>query len=248
MKFERRPAFGWPSCKAATATPTKGLVAHYNGPATGLLGKAHSACHAYWKNTRNYHVDTKGWADIGYSFGVCPHGYVLEGRGRGFSQAAQGTTAGNREWYSCTFMLGTGERPTALQVDAWHDLRMWLTEHGVSRGVRGHSDFFSTDCPGSILSAMINDGTLTNDRSTAVGAFKDVWQTDAITAPPWEIEKGNPTWMASTYLTNLYVKVSEMHTLFKELAPMIRELHDVLTLSKDAVKGSATETGPNPVP
>lgn len=235
MILDQRADFGWPGCKAATANPKKGLVAHYNGPATGLLTKEHTACVKYWKNTRDFHVNTKGWADIGYSFGVCPHGHVMQGRGLGFAQAAQGTSAGNRDWYSCTFMLGTGEKPTALQIAAWHDLRDWLHNKGLALAVKGHFDFFNTDCPGTMIKRLITDGTLTgNKKDDAVATFKDVWQTDALTAPPWEIEKGNPTWMASSYLTNMYVKVSQGLDLLKDMDKRLKAIEASMPSKADA--------------
>jgi len=108
-------------------------------------------------------MNTNGWADIGYSYGVCPHsdssgkGYVLEGRGLRKEQAAQ--PGGNTTYYSVTLMLGEGEKPTDVQIKTVRELRAWLRGKGVGAEVKGHKDFISTSCPGSILYKMVKDGT-----------------------------------------------------------------------------------------
>ncbi|MEV2274024.1 peptidoglycan recognition family protein [Nocardiopsis sp. NPDC049922] len=154
-----RTYFGWSASSPADyADPESGLVVHYNGPATGLTG--HGDCVAYWKATRDGHVSGNGWADIGYSFGISTEGGIFEGRGLNRYQAAQGTTSGNRNWYSVSLMIGEGERPTDAQIDGVRRLRARLmSEHGVSGRVLGHRDFSSTSCPGSLLYDLVEDGT-----------------------------------------------------------------------------------------
>jgi hypothetical protein len=158
MRFQSRSAFGWPASAAGRANPTKGLVIHYDGSNQGLARKAHSSCVAYWKSTRSFHMGpSRGWADIGYSFGACPHGYVMEGRGLGRVQAAQ--PGGNDTWYSVTLMSGPSEDPTPEQINAVRELRAWLMGKGVAGAVRGHRDFISTSCPGDKLYKLVKDGT-----------------------------------------------------------------------------------------
>ncbi|WP_187347138.1 hypothetical protein [Nocardiopsis sp. CNR-923] len=94
-----RTYFGWSASSPADyADPEAGLVVHYNGAPTGL--DDHGDCVSYWKNTRDDHVNNRGWADIGYSFGVSTEGHVFEGRGLHRYQAAQGTSSGNANYYS----------------------------------------------------------------------------------------------------------------------------------------------------
>jgi hypothetical protein len=158
MRLEKRASFGWPATEAGTAPCANGMVAHYDSNDQGLAEKDHSACRAYWKWCRNFHMNTRGWLDIGYSFAACPHGVVMEGRGWGHVQAAQ--PGGNTTWTSCTFMTGPSERPTDAQLHAWSELRAWLRGKGLAAAVKGHRDFNSTDCPGGILYAMVRNGTL----------------------------------------------------------------------------------------
>lgn len=156
MKLVKRSSFGWPSSPSVGTGPCRnGMVAHYDGSNQGLAKKAHSACVTYWKNTRKFHMGPeRGWNDIGYSYGVCPHGYVFEGRGFGYQQAAQ--PGGNSTWTSCTFMTGDNESPTKEQLQTWRDLRAWLRGNkGVGAAIKGHRNFISTSCPGGALYTMV---------------------------------------------------------------------------------------------
>jgi len=178
MKLEKRASFGWPATAAGSAPCKNGMVAHYDGSDLGLAKKDHSACRTYWKNTRRFHMGPdRGWLDIGYSFGVCPHGIVFEGRGFGHVQAAQ--PGGNTTWTSCTFMSGEHETPTPAQLEAWRELRAWLRGKGVAAAVKGHGEFISTSCPGGILRKMVKDGTLTKGTTSTTPPPKPA------TSPPW---------------------------------------------------------------
>jgi N-acetylmuramoyl-L-alanine amidase-like protein len=158
MKLERRSSFGWGATPAPSAPCRNGIVVHYDGSNQGLADKSHSACRTYWSNTRRFHINTRGWLDIGYSAAVCPHGIVMEGRGFFRSQAAQ--PGGNTTWTSVTFMSGPSERPTTTQINAFRELRSWLRAQKVAAAIRGHRDFVSTSCPGNILYRMVQNGTL----------------------------------------------------------------------------------------
>jgi hypothetical protein len=203
MRLTTRAALGWPPTQAARATPTKGLVIHYDGSVQGLDGKPHSACIDYWRRTRSFHMGAaRGWADIGYSFGVCVHGEVFEGRGLGRVQAAQ--PGGNSTWYSATLMSGPGERPTPAQVDAVRQLRRWLMGQGVAGEVKGHRDFYSTSCPGDVLYALVKDGTFTRSPGGQKGddmpTPKELWQHE-LPVPFGKPE--NPEWQAGNILVNI---------------------------------------------
>lgn len=159
-KFVSRADLGWsPLSPADYADPTQGLVVHYDGADQNLATLGHAACVAYWQSVRSYHTSVNGWADIGYSHGACPHGYVFEGRGLCRYQAAQGTTTGNSNYYSVTLMCGPTDTITPEQVNAVRQLREWLIEAtGMGTAVLGHRDFVATLCPGDPLYGMVTSG------------------------------------------------------------------------------------------
>lgn len=157
MKLVTRQMMGWPRTTAAYAPCDAGLVLHYDGANQGLASKPHARCIKYWTKTREFHMNGRGWQDIGYSYGVCPHGYVFEGRGFEREQAAQ--PGGNSTWTSCTLMSGPDEKPTEGQINAVVELRGYLMELGLHATIRGHFQFIDTSCPGPIIKGMIADGT-----------------------------------------------------------------------------------------
>ncbi|MEV4670957.1 peptidoglycan recognition family protein [Actinomadura sp. NPDC049382] len=238
MKLEKRSAFGWPATAASSAPCKNGLVVHYDGSNQGLAGKSHASCRAYWKATRKFHMGpARGWLDIGYSFGVCPHGIVMEGRGWQRQQAAQ--PGGNSTWTSVTFMSGDDERPTAAQVAAFKELRAWLRGKGLGSAIRGHRDFISTSCPGSTLYSMVKSGALAgaagkdddmplsgNDAKFIADA---VWRRDEIAAP--DDNPKNPTWWASSHLVDhgrrlreILAKVNAQGAAIGELSKAVASL------------------------
>lgn len=191
LKLVRRSSFGWGGSAAGYAACRNGLVVHYDGSNQGLAKKAHSACVTYWKNTRRFHMgSSRGWADIGYSYGVCPHGYAFEGRGWQKQQAAQ--PGGNSTWTSVTFMSGESEAPTSAQLQAFRDLRAYLRGKGLSSGIKGHRNFISTSCPGGKLYALVTNkssGLYTGGVSASKPAKPNYWKvtvkTPTTLTVPW---------------------------------------------------------------
>lgn len=139
-----------------------GVAVHYGGGPQGLGAKAdHARCVARWRSWQNYHMNTHGWADIAYTGGFCDHGYAFAGRGAGIRTGANGTNAGNNDWYAITWIGGDGEQPTqaALNAADW-----WLNElrgaGGAGMRVVPHRFFKATGCPGNPMAAhaALRDG------------------------------------------------------------------------------------------
>jgi hypothetical protein len=234
MKLEKRSAFGWPATAAGYAPCKNGIVVHYDGSNQGLAGKSHEACRTYWRNTRRFHMSSaRGWADIGYSFAVCPHGIVMEGRGWQKQQAAQ--PGGNSTWTSVTFMSGDKEQPTAAQVNAFKELRAWLRGKGLAAAIKGHRDFISTSCPGLALYGLVRDGSLTGSvqededmplSNEDLNKIRDiVWNTDTAPRPTGSAED-NPTWRHVNILRDTYSAVREVQGLVVALAGQVPDVDE----------------------
>lgn len=237
MKIENRATFGWPATTAASAPCDKGLVIHYDGATKprGVAGWSHERCRQYWQDTRKFHMGpARGWRDIGYSYGVCPHGTVLEGRGWQREQAAQ--PGGNASWTSVTLMLGEGEDPTAAQVEGVRELRAWLRGKGLGATVRGHRDFVSTSCPGDRLYGRLadfaKDPTKIESKEEDVATPKDIWahEIDA----PWD--ERDPKWNASTHLRVMHSHVRALGTKVDALAADQAETKALLAEAIDLLR------------
>lgn len=224
LQIENRAFFGWPKTPAGVAQTTMGIAIHYDGSDQGLAVKPHTACRDYWRATRRFHMGpSRGWVDIGYSYMVCPHGIVLEGRGFGHIQAAQ--PGGNSSWTSVTFASGPTEKPTDAQIQAFRELRTWLrANRRLLSGIRPHSSWTSTTCPGDILRRLISDGTLSAPpledlNMDAKAVHKAVWETDAIPAP--DGSKDNPTWRASSMLVDIDKRVRAVEAAVAEIKALL---------------------------
>lgn len=146
-----REEWGAPASRAhlPVLTDWHGLGLHYNGPALDL--DDHSRCDDAVRSIRRFHVDTRRWLDIAYSFLACPHGSVYEGRGWNRRTAANGTNAGNSWGGAVMCLIGEDQQPTRKMLDAV----TWLCgkTHGRYGRVdlRPHSEFKPTGCPGDPL-------------------------------------------------------------------------------------------------
>lgn len=131
------------------------LTAHYAGPSPwrGTIGP-HSRCATIWRAWQAFHMDTRGWSDIAYSSGVCPHGHRFEGRGPGVRTAANGTNTGNRLSLATCYIAGAGD---PLTTDAKHAFLDEAARFGVPLN-RVHRDWKSTACPGDPLTEWVRSG------------------------------------------------------------------------------------------
>lgn len=58
--------------------PPQSFVVHHTG---GPRCETQAACDAVMRDLQSTHIDTNGWADIGYNFCIGDNGVVYEGRG-----------------------------------------------------------------------------------------------------------------------------------------------------------------------
>jgi len=118
-----------------------------------------------------FHLDVRGWNDIGYNFLVDRFGRVWEGRDGGIDQAVVGSHAlGSNIGSTGVVLIGETNQaaPTRLAIDGLAEFLGWkLFIHGVDPGTEavvypngpggnpmsiprivGHRDLGSTSCPG----------------------------------------------------------------------------------------------------
>ena len=115
-----------------------------------------------------YHVDGRGWRDIGYNFLVDRFGRIWEGRYGGVDRAVVGAhTAGYNSSAFGASVLGTytSKEPEGAVLTAYERLIAWkFSLHGVEPGasvaypeqktlpaISGHRDASATECPGQLL-------------------------------------------------------------------------------------------------
>lgn len=136
----------------------EGVAVHHGA---GYTPKAHSECAGRWRDYQRIHMNDPNdpKVDIAYSYGVCPHGYVFEGRGWKVQPGANGIPWKNGYYPNRTNFavcaIGSGNVVfSELVTDAieWC-INECRTKGNAGNRVRPHSFFASTSCPDTKLRA-----------------------------------------------------------------------------------------------
>lgn len=137
--------------RGTNITPRNGGVVQHHGAST--TPRNHSSCAGVWRQYQNMHMKTNGWADIAYSVGVCPHGYVFAGRGWGVRTAANGTNSGNQNFLAICY-IGTGVNVPQVAKDAILSVLDEFRKKGAGSRYIPHRDLTGSACPGTDLIAL----------------------------------------------------------------------------------------------
>lgn len=137
----------------------RGVKVHYLG--TFYSDRPHTQCAAYVRQLQAQHMDGNGWSDIGYSFVVCTHGYVYEGRGLRRRNSANGNTTLNDQDYAVCALVGSSglTAPPPAQVNGLRDAIDYCRAEGpAGTWLGGHRDGYATSCPGDALYTWVHAG------------------------------------------------------------------------------------------
>ncbi|HUW00748.1 MAG TPA: N-acetylmuramoyl-L-alanine amidase [Acidimicrobiales bacterium] len=130
-----------PKYRNGLASTANGVFMHHT--VTSIAPAA-----SIWRAVQNFHMDTRGWADVAYSFGIdVVTGQILEGRGIGI---AGGHTAGyNSSSHAICWIANTDDvNPTAAAKRAWLAVLHTIEARYGNGPERGHRDVAQTGCPG----------------------------------------------------------------------------------------------------
>ena len=140
---------------------TRGVKVHYTGGRVSPeLVDDHARCVALVQSIQNFHMDSNGWLDIGYSMVSCPHRKVFEGRGIGNLPSANGAGL-NTGHYAVLALVGNSGlvQPPDGVLHGILDAVDYLRAKGnAGREIKGHRDGYDTDCPGGPLYAWVSRG------------------------------------------------------------------------------------------
>ncbi|WP_405799263.1 N-acetylmuramoyl-L-alanine amidase [Streptomyces sp. NBC_01506] len=214
----------------------RGVKVHYLG--TAYTDRAHDKCAAYVRQIQAQHMDGNGWSDIGYSFVVCTHGYVFEGRGLKRRNSANGNTALNEQDYAVMALVGSSglTKPTGPQLDGVRDAIDHCRETGpAGNWLGGHRDGYATACPGAALYAWVQKGaprptTKEEDDMPISDADAEKIATKVLTIdgvidnPNTATAKANPYISAETALRNIEIVARRTETRVAALAATNTEL------------------------
>jgi N-acetylmuramoyl-L-alanine amidase len=139
-----------PTSIAPISRPVPRYFVHHT---EGTVCTTQAACSAVVRGIQNYHMDSRGWADIGYNFLVGEDGNVYEGRG--WDRKGAHSPLYNSQAYGVSIMGNFMHRnPNAAALKATQQLITCGISLGKLRAtysLHGHRDGTCTDCPGNTL-------------------------------------------------------------------------------------------------
>lgn len=110
------------------------------------------------RGIQNFHMDNRGWSDIGYHFVVAPDGKLFEGRPPTMIGAHSPPNTGKVGIclignFDGVDTLKPEQRATLVKILAHLCGRFKIP----ASKIKGHRDFQSTDCPGSTVYAQLDE-------------------------------------------------------------------------------------------
>jgi hypothetical protein len=109
------------------------------------------------RSIQDEHLDTRGWADIGYHFGIDPQGRIYNGRD---IHARGSSVAGGNTGMIGVVVMGDFEleSPTDAQLAALQTLTNWLTQTYALTYLAAHSELNPgiTVCPGRFMQPYLD--------------------------------------------------------------------------------------------
>jgi uncharacterized coiled-coil protein SlyX len=236
-------AYRTPNGATPYSRARRGVKLHYLG--TPYADRPHEQCAAYVRQLQAQHMDGNGWSDVGYSFLVCTHGYVYEGRGLTRRNSANGSTALNEQDYAVCLLVGSAglTEPTDAQLTGARDAIDYCREEGpAGTWLGGHRDGYATTCPGDAVYAWAKQGAPRPDSKedpmagmTNADICAAVWETDGVVGVPegWGAA-GNTEWKASSILIDLGKRVRGLEATAAAQAATIDKLVDAVAAGPGA--------------
>lgn len=147
-----------PKRRDTVFTKTGGIVVHYTAVDSSGVTAHWPQCYERWQRHQNYHMDTKGWNDLAYNFGVCKHGFIFEGRGWEARNGAN-TPENSSTLSVCVDVDGNDPLDDAVIANL-NNLISEAVSKGWAAQLRGHYQVSTsgTACPGANLKEALDLG------------------------------------------------------------------------------------------
>ncbi|XP_040298143.1 peptidoglycan recognition protein 1-like [Bufo bufo] len=141
-------------CTRRLSTPVPNVVIHHTA---GAACSSRSKCNTRVRNIQKFHMNSRGWCDIGYNFLIGEDGAVYEGRG--WTTHGSHALTYNPISVGISFIGSFGGRaPNAAALNAAKRLiACGVSKNFIRRAhtVKGHRNVMKTKCPGNSLYKII---------------------------------------------------------------------------------------------
>jgi len=141
------------SRSAINPSYVKGLTVHYTGDPYETQLDYIDDVFRKLKNIQKFHMDDRGWADIGYSFAVSNYNTeIFELRGFDVYSAHSGVTQINKTFASVVWLGGQKDIPNDNAKKAIERLQQIMSDkYNKKIMVTGHRDHKNTLCPSASM-------------------------------------------------------------------------------------------------
>jgi N-acetylmuramoyl-L-alanine amidase len=132
------------------ASTVVGIVAHYVG-ADQNPTPTPDQTKALWRQLQAGAFsgsNGESYIDIPYNFALDPAGLILEGRGWGFQNAANGDSFANGHTWAICYLAGPGNPITDAAKKSLTEFSQYAATLGPVSYIKPHSSFYPTACPG----------------------------------------------------------------------------------------------------
>lgn len=227
------------SARAPKSTPVQmssltRAVIHHTAQSGDFNTTSQSQSAALVRAIQNLHMDTNGWADIGYHFLVDKLGNRFEGRSTSISSKPKGAhDAVNTNSFGFNVMgyfhSPYNQQPTTAQRNALYDLIAWKIPDpftGFGSGTYnsktvgflcGHRDVGSTACPGDLMYQYIGTNYSGGEARLAVnsrivngsGVIVDNASSGFSASTSWWTSTSTPGYYGTNYHTRATAAVSD---------------------------------------
>jgi N-acetylmuramoyl-L-alanine amidase len=146
--------------KVLDRPPDHIIVHHTASPNVGAISREHAF--ALSRQIQHFHMESRGWDDIGEQLTISRGGHIMEGRAGTLDAIERnGLVVGAQSLHHNRHTLGIENEGTymkdAVPDRLWNSLVevcVWLcAAHNLdpATAIVGHRDYNSTDCPGDVL-------------------------------------------------------------------------------------------------
>ncbi|XP_066285430.1 peptidoglycan-recognition protein SC2-like isoform X2 [Branchiostoma lanceolatum] len=139
-----------PKSRVNMTSPVPYVIIHHSYEPDVCLNR--SQCEKFVRGIQNFHMDTRGWDDIGYNFLVGGNGDVFEGRGWDVVGAQAGPDWNSRSIGICFIGNFTDKLPPKEAISAGKALILLGVEKKkvvTNYTLYGHRQVRPTECPGN---------------------------------------------------------------------------------------------------
>ena len=166
------------------------IVTHWPGDSRVLANIDSASLLRAWQK---YHIDVRGWRDIGYNYAIDQAGRVWEGRG--WNVGGHVLADENTRSVGFLFMLGNTEKPTDAMLNSAARLAHEFVERdklGRKLDYVGHSDWANKVCPGPFIYPWTHAGMLPITAPLVAVTPLPVAPAPAPVKPPTKVGETSP--------------------------------------------------------